>query len=137
MLEVRKMKQATVYDKLRTFKDGLFKEYKELKEKNLMKIMSKISIWHYPNKRTKNMTLSKDEAIVYEFCIDNNFNPSTAYKWFLVCNSTNQDLQNQLKNGTISFRKALNCSKTYKTLSQTEDELLYQIKLCVKKYVIR
>lgn len=137
MLEAKEMKQASVYDKLRDFKDGLFKEYKELEEKDLMKIMSKIAMWHYPSKRTKSMTLSKDEAIVYEFCINNNFNPSTAYKWFLVCNSTNKEMQEQLKNGTISFKKALSCNKAYKTLSQVEDELMYQIKLCVKKYIIR
>ncbi len=125
--------KGTVYDKMRELKEGLNRDF-TINERELFKILSKLATWHYPKKRTKAMTLSKEEAMVYEFLLKNNYNPSTCYKWMLACN-TNEDLQKRLMKGEISMRKAM--QQPYRTITQTEHELLYQIKLCIKKYVIR
>jgi len=125
--------KGTVYDKLRGLKEGLKVDFK-LHERDLFKILGKLSSWHYPKKRTKNMTLSRQEAMIYEFLITNNYNPSTCYKWMLACN-TNEDLQKRLMKGEISMKKAM--QQPYKNISQAEHELLYQIKFNIKKYVVR
>ncbi|MFH1972630.1 MAG: hypothetical protein ABIJ18_04095 [archaeon] len=126
--------RGTVYDKMRVLKEGLKKEFKWLKDREMFGAMSKLSSWHYPNKRTKTMKLTNQEAMIYEFLLKNNYNPSTCYKWMLAC-CTNEDLQKKLMKGEISMKKAI--QQPYGKLSQTEQEFLYQIKLCIKKYVIR
>jgi len=126
--------KGTVYDKLRGLKEGLKNDFKKLSERDLFKILGKLGTWHYPKKRTKSMRLSKQEAMIYEFLLKNGYNPSTCYKWMLACN-TNEDLQKRMKKGEISMKKAM--QQPYKTLTQVEQEMLYQIKLSIKKYVVR
>ena len=126
--------KGTVYDKMRLLKEGLKKELKWLKDRDMFRAMAKLSTWHYPKKRTKSMKLSKQEAMIYEFLLKNKYNPSTCYKWMLAC-CTNEDLQKRLMKGEISMKKAM--EQPYNKLSQAEHELLYQIKMCIKKYVIR
>ena len=128
--------KGTVYDKLRRVKELLHKDLKSFDERKLFMITSKLSTWHYPKKRTKKMTLSKDEAMVYEFYLNNGFNPSTVYKWMLACN-TREDLQQRLMKGEIGLKDAMSQSRSYKSLSQVEAEFLYQVKLAIQKYVIR
>ena len=134
-MRCRKLK-GTVYDKLRELKDKLKKDFSNLSEADLFRICGKLSTWHYPKKRTKSMGLSKDEAMIYEFLLNNGFNPSTVYKWMLACN-TNEDVQKKLASGEISLKSALSRARPYKNVSQVEAELLYQIKVCIQKYVIR
>jgi len=82
------------------------------------------------------MTLSKQEAMIYEFLLKKSYNPSTIYKWMLACN-TNEDNLKRIQAGTISMKEAMRNSKPFNGLKQAEQELMYQIKLCVKKYIIR
>lgn len=128
--------QGTVYDKARMLKESLMKEFPKLQERDLFHTLAKLATWHYPKKRTKKMKLSKVEAMVYEFMINNQYHPSTCYKWFLAC-STNEDVQERLKNGSISMKDAMKHSKPFKTLSQVEAQFLYEVKLAIRRYVIR
>ncbi len=128
--------EGTVYDKLRLVKDSVKKELKDLKERDLFRITARLSTWHYPKKRTKNMKLSKTDAMVYEFCLNNNYNPSTVYKWMLACNS-NKEVQEKLKNGEISLKKALSLPKFRRKITQMDSEMLYQIKMAIQKFVVR
>ena len=127
--------ECTVYDKLRVLKSVVSQKLEIKDERKLFKVLARLSTWHYPKKRSKNMALSLDEAKVYEFLITNNYNPSTCYKWMLACN-TNEDMQKKLQNGEISLKSALR-NTPFKRLSQVESELLYQIKLAIRKYVVR
>ncbi len=128
--------EATVYDKFRKVKDEIKSQFRKLDDKMLFKMTAKLATWHYPNKRTKQMTLSKDEAMLYEFYINGGYNPSTVYKWILACDS-NEEVQRQLKNGEISLKQALAMPKYRRKTTQVEAEMLYQIKLAIQKYVIR
>lgn len=127
--------QETVYDKLKTFKQNLFKEF-ALKESELFKVMSRLSTWHYPKKRSKNSKLSKQETMIYQWILNRNYKPATVYNWLLACN-TNKEVQERLKSGTISLKKAMRLRKGYKALGQVDAEFLYQIKIAIQKYVIR
>lgn len=127
--------QQTVYDKLRVLKDAVLQKLGIKEEKKLFQILGKLATWHYPKKRRKDMTLSKEEAMVYELLITNNYNPSTCYKWMLACN-TSEEIRKKLKNGEIGLKSALR-SRPYKNLSQVESEFLYQVKLAIQKYVVR
>ena len=126
----------TVYDKLKRFKEAVLKDLNQIDERKIYKIVCKLSTWHYPSKRTPNMSLTKNEVALYEYMLNNEFNPSTVYKWKLACN-TSKHVQEQLKSGQIGFKKALSQSKQFKQLSQVEAEFLYQVKLTIQKYIIR
>ena len=54
----------------------------------------------------------------------------------LTCNS-DKEVQEKLKNGTISLKKALNLPKYRRKITQADSEILYQIKLTIQKYVVR
>jgi hypothetical protein len=127
--------QHTVYDKLRILKELVSQKLEIKDERKLFKIMARLATWHYPKKRSKDMQLSLDEVKLYEFLISNNYHPSTSYKWMLACN-TNEDVQRKLQRGEISLKGALR-SAPFKRLNQAQSEMMYQIKLAVKKYVIR
>ncbi|MCF7860876.1 hypothetical protein K9M79_01430 [Candidatus Woesearchaeota archaeon] len=128
--------EGTVYDKYRLVRESVKREFKKMEDRVLFKLTAKLATWHYPNKRSKQMTLTKEEAMLYEFYINNGYNPSTVYKWILACNS-NEEVQRQLKNGEISLKKALAMPKYQRKLTQTDTEMLYQIKLAIQKYVVR
>ena len=128
--------EGTVYDKLRLVKELVKKDLKHIDDKLLFQITAKLSTWHYPKKRTKNMKLSKDDTMLYELYLNNNYNPSTVYKWMLACNS-NEDIQKKLMNGEISLKKALSLPKHTRKITQADSEMLYQIKMAVQKYVVR
>lgn len=124
-----------LYDKMRLVKEGVAKLL-TLDDKQLFKLLSRLSTWHYPKKRPKSMVLSKEEIVVYEWLTNNSYNPSTVYKWFLAYNNADVNRKHLIENGELSFSKAIKNSK-YKELSQIERELLYQFKVCVERYVIR
>jgi len=128
--------QGTVYDKLRKLKDGLEKEVGKYEDNFLSLTMGRLEQWHYPKKRKKGMTLSKDEAKIYEYLRSNKLNPSTMYKWFLACKSTG-DVARGLREGTIGLKEALRGTRPFKTLTPTETEFLFHVKSCIQKYVIR
>jgi hypothetical protein len=124
-----------LYDKIKLIKEGVG-NLLTLNDRELFKLLSRLSTWHYPKKRPKSMVLSKDEIMVYEWLANNNYNPSTVYKWFLAYNNADINRRHMIENGELSFSKAINNSK-YKKLSQIEQELLYQFKVSVERYLIR
>ena len=128
--------QETVYDKLKKLKKGLEKEVGKFGDGFLSLMMGKLERWHYPKKRTKGMTITKDEAMVYEYLRSNSLNPSTVYKWFLACSSTGT-VAKQLREGTIGLKAALRGTRPFKQLTPTEAEFLFHIKSRIQKYVIR
>lgn len=128
--------QETVYDKLRKLKDSLRKNVKEYSDEVLFRILGRCERWYYPKKRTKSFKLLRDELEVYEFLIENGYNPSTCYKWMLACSSSGS-VGRQLREGTIGIREALRGAKPFKQLSRTEAEFLFHVKACFQKYLVR
>jgi hypothetical protein len=124
-----------LYDKIKPVKEGIGKLL-NLDEIGLFKLISRLSTWHYPKKRPKTMVLKKDEITVYEWLISNNYNPSTVYKWFLAYNNADINKRSLIKNNKLNFKKSISNSK-YKQLTETEEELMYQFKVCVERYLIR
>ncbi|MFW6450428.1 MAG: hypothetical protein ACOCZ6_05220 [Nanoarchaeota archaeon] len=128
--------QGTVYDKYRKIFGEVKKAFPEIDQKEFFRITSKLSTWHYPKKRWDTMTLSKQETAVYEWMLNNEYNPSTVYKWMLAMNTT-KDIQNKMKKGTVSLKQAIKCGKPYKHVTEVEAEFMYHIKQCIQRYVIR
>ena len=128
--------QGTVYDKLRTLREGLAKDVGKFDDNYLSLTMGRLETWHYPKKRKKGMVLSKDEAKIYEYLRSNSLNPSTVYKWFLACKATG-DVARALREGTIGLKAALRGTRPFKKLSATEAEFMFHIKSTLQKYVIR
>lgn len=83
--------QGTVYDKLRALQEHVRKELSLDNEKDLYDMTCKLSSWHYPKKRSSAMTINVKELKLYEFYVNNKYNPSTIYKWMLACN-TSEDI---------------------------------------------
>ena len=129
------MMRYDLYDKIRIVKEGVSKLL-VLNDRDLFKLLSRLSTWHYPKKRPKTMILSKNEIIVYEWLTNNSYNPSTVYKWFLAYNNADINKRHLIENGELSFKKAISNFK-YKKLSQIEQELMYQFKVCIERYMIR
>ena len=130
------MFKGTVYDKYAKIMGEVKKEFPAIDKISFFKICSKLSTWHYPKKRSKGQTLGKDEAMLYEWLINHEYNPSTVYKWLLALN-TNKDNQEKLQKGVMSLKKAMKCNQPFKHITEIESEFMYHVKQCIKHYVIR
>jgi len=127
---------GTVYDKYAKIVKEIEKDFPDLDKKEFYRITAKLSTWHYPKKRWYSMTLAKDEAMIYEWMLNRGYNPSTVYKWMLAMN-TNSDIQDKMKKGTISLKKAIKCAKPFKHATEIEKEFMYHVKQCISRYIIR
>ena len=63
---------GTVYDKLRALQEHIKKETNLDNEKDIYVMTCKLASWHYPEKRSKSMTINEQELKLYEFLINNN-----------------------------------------------------------------
>ena len=127
---------GTVYDKYVKIHNELRRDFPKLDKKEFFKITATLSTWHYPKKRWKGQTLTKEQAMIYEWMLNNNYNPGTVYKWLLALN-TNKENQDKMKNGSMSLKKAMKCAKPFKHITEVEAEFMYYIKQCVQRYIIR
>ncbi len=128
--------KGTVYDKYVRIHNTVRKIFPDIDKKKFFKIVATLSTWHYPKKRSDGQMLTKEQAMIYEWMLNNNYNPGTVYKWLLAMN-TNKDNQDKLKKGSMSLKKAMKCAKPFKHISKIEAEFMYHIKQCIQKYVVR
>jgi len=126
----------TVYDKYVRIHNHLKKDHPQITKEDFFKITSTLSNWHYPKKRWKGQTLTKDQAMIYEWMLNNKYNPSTVYKWFLAM-KTNKDVQERMKKGTVSLKKAMKCNRPFKHITEIEAEFMYHLKQAMRHYIIR
>lgn len=126
----------TVYDRLLKFQDMFKIEFSEFSDTKLFRMLGKLESWHYPSKRWKGMTLSQEEAMVYEWMLNNKYNPSTVYKWYRVLGQ-NKEIQEKVKNNAMSFNDAKTYPKPFRRLTMLESELMYHIKQCFDRYQVR
>ena len=126
----------TVYDRYLKFWDLFRADFPEIDDMKIFKMLGKLASWHYPKKRWKGITLSIEEASVYEWLLNRKYNPDTVYKWFRVL-GINKEIHEKVKNKVISFNEAKTYSKPFRRLTNLEAELMYHIKQTVERYIVR
>jgi hypothetical protein len=128
--------KGTVYDKYVKIHNEIRRDFPKFNKQDFFKITAKLSTWHYPKKRGKGQTLTKEEAMIYEWLLNNSYNPSTVYKWLLALN-TNKDNHQRLQKGVLSLKKTMKYSQPFKHITEVESEFMYHVKKCFKHYIIR
>ncbi len=128
--------KGTVYDKYVRLHNDFRKDFPKLGKQEIYKIVAKLSTWQYPKKRWKGQTLTKEEAMIYEWMLNHSYSPNTVYKWLLAM-KTNKDVHEKLKKGTVSLNKAIKCARPFKHITEIEAEFMYHVKQSIQKYIIR
>ena len=103
----------------------------------LLPILRKVgNLWHY-NKNKHKVSLTTEEATIYEILITNSINPATAYKWMLLAAAPEQ-IQIQLKTEEISQKEAFTQKQQfYHMQSTTDEEFRNVVADSIRRYVIR
>ena len=129
LMEAKKM---SVFEKLRHVKNLV----PEIDDKDWFEMTQKLANhWHY-HKRKK-IKLSKEEAELYEVYITNNINPSTVYKWMLLTKVPSY-LRMRIRSDELKQKDIIEKKRELRVISSvTEKDLMYQIKDCVMRYIIR
>ena len=70
---------------------------------NLYSIMSKLAHYHYNKKQYMVLGFEKE---LYDFLIENSYNPFTVYRWLLL-ERIPEEVRFQLRQGQISQKKAM------------------------------
>ena len=109
-------------EKLDEVKKLLQNTFPDIEVRNMQDRMSNIAHYHY-NKR-HSMLLGEDKK-VYNFLIENSYNPYTVYRWFLL-DKIPDDIRFQLKQNQISQKKAFSLANKRKT--ETDSEICINIK---------
>ena len=128
--------RGTIYDKYVKIHNDLRRDHLQISKADFFKVTATLSTWHYPKKRWKGQTLTKEQAMIYEWMLNNNYNPNTVYKWLLAMN-TNKENQDKLKKGVVSLKQAMKCNKPFKHVTEVEAEFMYHIKQCIQRYILR
>lgn len=89
-------------EEFESFKKLVLESFGEDCFRNLKKNISKLATYHY-NKR-KSILLGKERQL-YDFLIENSYNPFRVYRWFLF-ERLPDELRFQLKNRVISQKTA-------------------------------
>ncbi|MEK6921021.1 MAG: hypothetical protein AABX82_04005, partial [Nanoarchaeota archaeon] len=73
-----------IFGKISNMKRVLDQNSIVLTAEQLLVILRKLgNLWHY-NKNKHKVSLTTEEATIYEILITNSINPATAYKWMLL-----------------------------------------------------
>ena len=92
--------------------------------------------WHY--KKSKDVELTKKEAMLYEWYLNHNYNPSTIYKWMLLIKDAPVEVKEQLQRGQIGVSKARKMIQEYKELNcVSQQEFIRLVADNVNRYLIR
>jgi hypothetical protein len=126
----------TVYDRYLKFQDLFKEEFPDLDDIRFFRMLGKLETWHYPSKRWNNMELSKEETKIYEWIVNKGYNPGTIYKWHRTL-GFNKDIQEKIKNNSMSLNEAKTYPKPFRRLTELESELMYHIKQGIKHYLVR
>ncbi len=86
---------------LETLRKRLLEKFPEIDARNLYLILGRLGTFHY-NK--KSLILGKEREI-YNFLIENSYNPFTVYRWALL-EKVPEEIKFQLKNHFLSQKKA-------------------------------
>ncbi len=74
-----------------------------MESRDFLQIISKLAHYHYDKKKFIVLGLEKE---LYDFLIENSYNPFTVYRWLLL-ERVPDDLKFQIKQKKISQKKAI------------------------------
>jgi len=107
--------------KLEELRNLLEKSFPDEDMRNI-KMMSKIAHYHYNKKR---FMLLGTERKLYNFLVENSYNPYTVYRWMLL-EKLPEDIKFQIKQNQISQKNAI--SKAFQRNHETSSGLALSVK---------
>ena len=96
--------QKSYLQKLECLRNLIDSRLPQQKGRYLLEIMSKLAHFHYNKKK---YLIVGEERALYNFLIENSYNPYTVYRWLLL-ERIPEDIRFQLKQRKISQKIALN-----------------------------
>lgn len=114
--------QKSFIEKLEQLRKLLLSRFPSMEMHEFRETMAKIAHHHY-NKQ-KGMLLGETREL-YNFLIENNYNPFTVYRWLLL-ERVPDDIRFQIKNKQISQKNAI--SKAFERRIETMQEMRMSIK---------
>lgn len=108
--------------KLEELRKKLLVRFPSLNVRDLTEKMSKLAHYHY-NKR--DFLIMGEDRELYNFLIENSYNPFTAYRWLLL-ERVPDEIKWQLKNKQISQKRAI--TLTIERRTETGSSLAADIK---------
>ena len=109
-------------EEFESLKNLVIKEFSEDGFRNLKENSAKIATYHY-NKRK--LMLLGEERKLYNFLIENSYNPFTVYRWLLL-ERIPEDIKFQLRNNYLNQKKAIKLS--FQRKHKTKGSLCTEIK---------
>ena len=104
-------------------KNLVLEEFGEDGFRNLKEISSKLATFHYNKKK---LMLLGEERKIYNFLVENSYNPYRVYRWFLL-ERIPENIRFQLKNGQISQKLASKIH--FKRRHESKSKVCLDIKL--------
>ncbi len=106
---------------LERLRNRLLEKFPELEARNLCVLFGKLGTFHY---KKKTLILGREREI-YNFLIENSYNPYTVYRWALL-ERVPEDIKFQLRNHYLSLKKA--SSVFFQRRHETETNLQNDIR---------
>jgi len=126
---------GNVFTKIKEVKDLVKEVYPKLSMEELTQEIQFLSNYWHGNKRKRGTKLTQQQLVIYELLIKNNYNPATAYRWFLLATAP-KELQEKVNYGELSIRDALKeRKKELSCISVTEQEFMQAIIRCFELYL--
>jgi hypothetical protein len=117
-----KFVQKNFVEKLNQVRNLIKIQFPNFDMQNLNKIMSRFAHYHYDKKKFLIMGETKK---LYDFLIENSYNPYTVYRWMLL-ERIPEEIKFQLRQNLITQKKAV--TEAFKQKHETSFELTHSIK---------
>jgi len=114
--------RKSVFEEFEKVKCLIVGRFPDLSARNLCVLLGRLGTYHY-NK--KNSMLFGEERKLYDFLIENSYNPYTVYRWALL-ERIPDEIKFQLKNHYLSQKKASKI--VFERRHETETALQIDIK---------
>lgn len=95
--------QESFVDKLKTLRNRLKEAFPTLDVHNLIKIMNKLAHYHYKKSQFYIIGMEKN---LYNFLIENSYNPYTVYRWLLL-EKVPEDIKFRLRQNEMTQKEAI------------------------------
>jgi len=95
--------QESFVEKLKTLRNRLKEAFPTLDVHNLIKIMNKLAHYHYKKSQFYIIGMEKN---LYNFLIENSYNPYTVYRWLLL-EKVPEDIKFRLRQNEMTQKEAI------------------------------
>ncbi|MBU1112237.1 MAG: hypothetical protein KJ896_05675 [Nanoarchaeota archaeon] len=109
--------QESFVEKLKSLRNGLKEAFPTIDVHNLLKIMNKLAHYHYNKSKFYMIGVEKE---VYNFLIENGYNPYTVYRWLLL-EKVPEDIRFRLKQNELTQKEAM--AKACSRRKETDESL--------------